>query len=182
MERTRPYGRVVGIDLIPAQPPRGVATFQGDFLSPSVQKLVKDYIVESHRRQPPPPEAESPEDEASAEDAADIDRPSYIDIERQTTPSQQAPPAQAEDPTTLRLVDVRQKPPREIRLATGDTVLTPRQIVLSDMSEPWDQTSGFNVNSLSNPYRRLMNTSGVAFRDHAGSMVSTLLDFEGRDE
>ncbi|CCF40157.1 ribosomal RNA methyltransferase MRM2 [Colletotrichum higginsianum] len=38
------------------------------------------------------------------------------------------------------------------------------------MSAPWDQTSGFGVNSLSNPYHRMMNTSGVAFRDHAGSM------------
>lgn len=43
------------------------------------------------------------------------------------------------------------------------------------MSAPWEQTSGFNVNSLSNPYHRLMNTSGVAFRDHAGSMVSTAI-------
>jgi 21S rRNA (uridine2791-2'-O)-methyltransferase len=38
------------------------------------------------------------------------------------------------------------------------------------MSAPWDQTTGFNLNTLSNPYLRLMNTSGVAFRDHAGSM------------
>lgn len=48
------------------------------------------------------------------------------------------------------------------------------QIVLSDMSEPWPQTSGFGVNALSNPYHRLMNTSGISFRDHAGSMVSTV--------
>lgn len=40
------------------------------------------------------------------------------------------------------------------------------------MSEPWDQTFGFNANTLSNPHHRLMNTSGNAFRDHAGSMVS----------
>lgn len=39
------------------------------------------------------------------------------------------------------------------------------------MSAPWEQTTGFNVNTLSNPYHRLMNTSGNAFRDHAGSMV-----------
>lgn len=39
------------------------------------------------------------------------------------------------------------------------------------MSAPWDQTSGYMSNTLTNPYRRLMNTSGVAFRDHAGSMV-----------
>lgn len=45
------------------------------------------------------------------------------------------------------------------------------EVVLSDMSAPWDQTSGYMSNTLTNPYRRLMNTSGVAFRDHAGSMV-----------
>lgn len=40
------------------------------------------------------------------------------------------------------------------------------------MSEPWHQTTGYTANTLSNPYHRLMNTSGNAFRDHAGSMVS----------
>ena len=45
-------------------------------------------------------------------------------------------------------------------------------VVLSDMCEPWEQTSGFYKRSISNPYRRLMNTSGNNFRDHAGSMVS----------
>lgn len=44
-------------------------------------------------------------------------------------------------------------------------------VVLSDMSEPWDQTAGFYKRSLSDPYFRMMNTSGHAFRDHAGSMV-----------
>ena len=44
-------------------------------------------------------------------------------------------------------------------------------VVLSDMSAPWDQTTGFWKRSLSDPYRRMMNTSGVNFRDHIGSMV-----------
>ena len=47
-----------------------------------------------------------------------------------------------------------------------------KQIVLSDMSAPWEPTSGFFIRTLSNPYRRMMNTSGMPFRDHAGSMVS----------
>lgn len=38
------------------------------------------------------------------------------------------------------------------------------------MSEPWPQTSGFSSRTLSNPHR-LMNTSGINFKDHAGSMV-----------
>ena len=45
------------------------------------------------------------------------------------------------------------------------------------MSAPWDQTTGFNLNTLSNPYLRLMNTSGVAFRDHAGSMVGVSIAY-----
>ena len=44
-------------------------------------------------------------------------------------------------------------------------------VVLSDMSAPWEQTTGFHKKSLSDPYYRMMNTSGMAFRDHAGSMV-----------
>lgn len=44
-------------------------------------------------------------------------------------------------------------------------------VVLSDMCAPWEQTTGFWKRSLSNPYHRMMNTSGIAFKDHAGSMV-----------
>ncbi|KAK5079400.1 2' O-ribose methyltransferase [Lithohypha guttulata] len=43
-------------------------------------------------------------------------------------------------------------------------------VVLSDMSAPWEITSGLWKNSLSNPYYRMMNTSGNKFKDHAGSM------------
>ena len=50
-------------------------------------------------------------------------------------------------------------------------------VVLSDMSAPWEQTAGFWKRSLSNPYFRMMNTSGMSFRDHAGSMVRITPDF-----
>ncbi|KAJ5355781.1 Ribosomal RNA large subunit methyltransferase E [Penicillium concentricum] len=53
----------------------------------------------------------------------------------------------------------------------GDKILERTvDVVLSDMSAPWHQTSGFWKRSLSAPYNRMMNTSGVTFRDHAGSM------------
>jgi 21S rRNA (uridine2791-2'-O)-methyltransferase len=52
-----------------------------------------------------------------------------------------------------------------------------QQVVLSDMSAPWEQTTGFNVKTLSNPYHRLMNTSGNGFRDHTGSMVRALISY-----
>ncbi|KAK9444528.1 Ribosomal RNA large subunit methyltransferase E [Metarhizium brunneum] len=128
-ERTRPHGRVIGIDLIPAQPPRGVATFQGDFLSPGVQRLVREFIARTGR---PVEKVERGEEGETM---------SYIDRERQAS---------------------------EEREGNGTSASV--DVVLSDMSAPWDQTSGYMSNTLTNPYRRLMNTSGVAFRDHAGSM------------
>lgn len=47
----------------------------------------------------------------------------------------------------------------------------PVDVILSDMSAPWHQTDGFWKSSLSNPYYRMMNTSGVGLKDHTGSMV-----------
>ncbi|KAI0451173.1 23S ribosomal RNA methyltransferase [Xylaria acuta] len=141
VERTKPNGRVVGIDLIPAQPPKGVSTIQGNFLSPIVQNMVKEYLVEfAQRRRTPDQDAETPEDE----EVVVAEKPSYIDAER-------AESIESDHETSSndgKLVDV----------------------VLSDMSAPWLQTSGFSSNTLSNPYSRMMNTSGMAFRDHAGSM------------
>ncbi|KAG5928585.1 hypothetical protein E4U42_000393 [Claviceps africana] len=134
-ERTRPHGQVIGIDLIPASPPRGVATFQGDFLSPAVQKFVKEFIARtrSNDMAGAPDETEGPA----------LDEPSYIDKERHASE------------------DVE---------GNGDVASSSVDVVLSDMSESWPRTSGYMSRTLTNPYYRLMNTSGVVFRDHIGSM------------
>ncbi|EOO01721.1 putative ribosomal rna methyltransferase mrm2 protein [Phaeoacremonium minimum UCRPA7] len=158
VERTKPSGRVVGIDILPAQPPKGVATIQGNFLSPGVQALVKHFLAEQARRpsktvtaptatshaQAEPSVITVPEGE-EAEGNVVVDRPSYIDLEREASHEAEAPGSEED---SRRLVD----------------------IVISDMSEPWPQTAGFSSNTLSNPYIRMMNTSGIAFKDHAGSM------------
>lgn len=126
VDRTRPHGRVIGIDLIPAQPPQGVATFQGDFLSPNVQEMVKNFILDTHKR-PPPLQHEAETSDSDEVEVSEIDRPSYIDMERHASSESGSPEASESNTSSQRLVDV----------------------VLSDM---------------------LMNTSGNAFRDHAGSM------------
>jgi 21S rRNA (uridine2791-2'-O)-methyltransferase len=108
VERTRPNGRVIGIDLIPAQPPRGVATFQGDFLSPVVQEMVKSFILESHQHPPVGQEIEKA-DSSGTEEGIAIDRPSYLDMERHT--GQNEPPASGPEASSKRIVDVCQFPP-----------------------------------------------------------------------
>ncbi len=82
MERTKPTGRVVGIDLIPAQPPRGVSTIQGNFLSPAVQATVKQFLAEEALRPLPADDAG-----ANADDGGSPEPPqSYIDAGRQPSP------------------------------------------------------------------------------------------------
>ena len=159
VERTRPHGRVIGIDLIPAQPPRGVSTFQGDFLSPTVQSMVKTFITDSHKQKAPA----ASEEELSEEGVA-VDEPSYFEMASEAVKEEEGGRKGA-DATKGRLVDVSEIRAKDGGCANGE------QVVLSDMSAPWEQTTGYNVNTLSNPYIRLMNTSGNAFRDHAGSMV-----------
>ncbi|KAK4152126.1 hypothetical protein C8A00DRAFT_44770 [Chaetomidium leptoderma] len=173
LDRTAPDGRVVGIDIIPAQPPRGVSTIQGNFLSPGVQGMVKQFLVEGEKKKKAEkaaarmekkkgyPEEEEEDvvvataaikkaDEGGGGDEV-ADRPSYIDLERMAAHESDAESGISSTTT----------PPDPSN---------PKEVVLSDMSAPWPQTHGFSVNSLSNPYIRMMNTSGIAFKDHVGSM------------
>ena len=156
MDRTHPNGRVVGIDIIPAQPPRGVSTLQGNFLSSAVQDEFKKLLCATR------PALESdvtpPMSQAKAQEELDVLSTSYTNAaEREycasgvsrTSDGSSAGEDSSRDSPHTRVVD----------------------IVLSDMSEPWAQTDGFWKRSLSDPYFRMMNTSGMRFRDHAGSMV-----------
>lgn len=90
VERTKPNGVVVGIDLIPAQPPRGMTSIQGDFLSPQVRKLTREVMLEQVRRRRREAAAErkvvaeqklEEESEQQGQDMVE-DRPSYIDLEK----------------------------------------------------------------------------------------------------
>ncbi|MCJ1389788.1 2' O-ribose methyltransferase [Xylographa bjoerkii] len=153
VDRTSPNGRVIGIDVIPAQPPKGVSTIQGNFLSHDVQEAVKDLLRESSKRRTM---GHILGDRGHGQFVTDIrleevsldQRQSEHEIKRSLEQSKSFGTKKKSEESEGRLVD----------------------IVLSDMSEPWEQTTGFWIKSLSNPYHRMMNTSGMNFRDHAGSM------------
>ncbi|KAI9900060.1 hypothetical protein N3K66_004322 [Trichothecium roseum] len=155
LEHTRPHGLVFGVDLCPANPPAGMSAMQGDFLSPQIQSFMKMFIKSWEKKRPvaaptaPQPEEEDAETEADAKtgERSKVDgvaRQSYIDMERQASADQD--PKQGEHDRFV-------------------------HVVLSDMSDPWPQASGHKVNTLSNPYHRLANTSGIPLHDHEQSMV-----------
>lgn len=120
---------------------------------------MQDFLTDPDRGRPRSPSIFSPAD--SGDDAkptiANDDR-GYVDSERH---ADDRGDLGSEDKNKARISN------KERERLEGKTV----DVVLSDMSAPWDQTSGFWKKSLSNPYFRMQNTSGTSFRDHAGSMV-----------
>lgn len=98
----------------------------------------------------------------SGQDTLQVDDRSYIDREKHET---------EEDVGWVeREFSMDRKKGRlKMDVNAGRTV----DVVLSDMCEPWPQTSGFYKRTLSNPYTRMMNVSGINFKDHTGSMVGS---------
>jgi 21S rRNA (uridine2791-2'-O)-methyltransferase len=163
VNRTAPEGRVIGIDVIPAQPPRGVSTIQGNFLSSDIQDDVRAYVRDPSLGRPRKQTISEEPDGLTEEQVDEMER-GYIDIERQAHMEGIETETQAADSESSSEAKLSVK---ERDLRDGRVV----DVVLSDMSEPWDQVAGFYKKSLSDPYFRMMNTSGNPFRDHAGSMV-----------
>lgn len=169
--KTSPGGRVVGIDVIPAQPPRGVSTIQGNFLSPEVQAEVRAYVQDPQRGRPRKrtflqrQEDVGEEDTGISEQELEEQERGYIDLERA------AHLDACEDDRTSEEPKDREKKRKLVLKGRDEAQGRTVDVVLSDMSAPWDQTTGLWVKSISNPYNRMMNTSGIAFKDHAGSMV-----------
>lgn len=159
VDRTFPNGRVLGIDIIPAQPPKGVSTIQGNFLSPSVQDEVKRFLRESDRgriKEEASFRAEDGEHQMTEKDLETSSR-SLLELEKRADL----------EISTMVFEGAQDTCGGRSKTGKGSRMV---DVVLSDMSEPWDQTQGFWKRSLSDPYFRMMNVSGMNFRDHAGSM------------
>lgn len=175
VSRTAPGGRVVGIDVIPAQPPRGASSIQGDFLSDEVRQEVRQYVRDEGMGR-----ARTRNSLVRAEDEGE-------DGEERTGVTEEEVDQMGRGVLDSTIERANKDPDQDVRRPDADKEkkITRRQmdqeqgrvvdVVLSDMSEPWQPMGGMYVRSFSNPYYRMMNTSGMAFRDHAGSMVWSLI-------
>lgn len=155
VNRTQPGGRVVGIDVIPAQPPRGVSTLQGDFLSEEIREEVRRFVRD------PALGSLKVEREFASRSEEELEEDGRGVVERVGSAKERD---EREEDSTNGTMKASQK---EGDRREGRVV----NVVLSDMCEPWPQMASTWVRSVSDPYRRMMNTSGMQFRDHAGSMV-----------
>lgn len=148
-----------------------MSTIQGNFLSEEVQAEVRAYVRDPDQGRPrkyaalsavnreagDQPFGPSEKLEKLERSYVDMGKRAHLDVER--TVDNSARPA-----GKLGVAILSRKKQDELDGRVVD-------VVLSDMSAPWDQTDGFHKNIISNPYHRMMNTSGVPYRDHTGSMV-----------
>lgn len=170
---------MVGIDVIPAQPPRGVSALQGDFLSEGVQGLVREFVREWRSGEGEEGEREL-EEEGEVRSVVERARGSAVAEEsRGETSPLTSGEGDAETealPAAAAAAVLEKKTPKKAKklsqaaldLQQGRVV----DVVLSDMCAPFPglELSSW-INSINRPYRRMMNTSGNPFRDHAGSIV-----------
>ncbi|KAI5196132.1 FtsJ-domain-containing protein [Aureobasidium subglaciale] len=190
VSRTSPGGRVLGIDIIPAQPPRGASSIQGNFLSAEVQAEVRRYVRDpalgrARARVTMSKRGEGEEEEGPTEEEVESESRGILRMAQETKTTEtetEQPGSQEEEEQDQQQQQQQQQQQKSDQEAEKDqeAQLSVRKkdlrdgrvvdVVLSDMSAPWEQTTGHWIRSVSNPYFRMMNTSGTAFRDHAGSM------------
>lgn len=160
VNRTSPGGRVVGIDIIPAQPPRGANALQGNFLSAEIREEVRKFVSDPDRGRVR--SRTIVEDDVTEEDLQQ-EHQGIVQLEMHA----------AQNEKKLKEIPKADMTQKQLDLAEGRVV----NVVLSDMSAPWPLVTSSWIRSVSNPYLRLMNTSGIAARDHGGSMVSLAFSF-----
>lgn len=148
----------MGVDIIPALPPKGVSTIQGNFLCLEVQEEVKKFLMHPNRGQTRPT---SSINEGLSDDRTNMRNGIFTSLTESRPRKVQIAGIVDKDISTV-YDSTREK---------GETKERVVNVVLSDMSAPWKLTEGYWKRSLSDPYFRMMNTSGINFRDHAGSMV-----------
>ncbi|CAK3906963.1 rRNA methyltransferase 2, mitochondrial [Lecanosticta acicola] len=153
VNRVSPGGRVVGIDVIPAQPPRGANALQGNFLSEEIREELWKFVSDPLRGRV---RSRGFSNQEVSEDDLEEDGRGVVELSSTEGEKDGKEAAKEGEKMSQKEVDV----------AEGRVV----NVVLSDMSEPWPLVTSTWVKSVSNPYRRMLNTSGVQARDHGKSM------------
>ncbi|VEU23076.1 DEKNAAC103997 [Brettanomyces naardenensis] len=152
LERCPANSKILGVDILPYQPPRGVSSMQANILSKRTHEQIRDFYRLSNREH----QLDSLKDVEIKTDAGEtiiVKENSMVQTEHELL--------EEEDLSTSPLP------------VNGQDILTshwPLDVVLSDMYVPIIQISGFGNSTTNNPYYRMANTSGLAVRDHEMSM------------
>ncbi|CAL9732996.1 rRNA methyltransferase 2, mitochondrial [Monosporozyma unispora] len=145
-QRTDPKSMILGVDILPCEPPTGVSSLQANILSQKTQELIRLYFGKHAKLD------DMLTDPKNIHETHGYFKPSHEEII---------------DPEYEHELKAEEEY-REV-FTPDDKIPTAQQpidIILSDMYVPTPRLTGFTNNITNMPYYRLMNTSGVAIRDH----------------
>lgn len=145
-DRTKPNGMVLGVDILPCKPPRGVSSIQANILSRKTHELIRLFFSKHFQ--------------INRHDELHEDHGYFQHMLE-------------EDLKNLKQTDeYREIFGSDVELTNSSTSVEkfPIDVIVSDMYEPWPQMTGFWNNLTNSAYYRMANTTGVAIKDHYMSM------------
>ncbi|CCF56133.1 hypothetical protein KAFR_0A06980 [Kazachstania africana CBS 2517] len=147
--RTSPDSMVLGVDILPCNPPTGVSSIQANIFSKQTQGVIRHYFDKHFKFK------------LNAVDKLHKDYGYFHNYND---------PKLNEFETYNELFSSDDDVPIELPNRISEKF--PVDVIISDMYVPWPRDfSNFSSSNLTNmPYFRLMNTSGVAVRDHLQSI------------
>lgn len=140
-----PDSKILGVDILPCKPPKGASSIQANILSKRTHHLIYEYFVKNDvimkNIKQRSTATMTPSDRAASG--------GEIEGEESSSESEQASESDTNNSTNKQqIVDV----------------------VLSDMYEPFPQSTGFWNNTTNSAYYRMANTTGLKVKDHLMSM------------
>lgn len=159
LERCPHGSKILGVDILPYQPPNGASSLQGNILSKGTHELIKNFFRLS-----------------------DFEKKNKVFEEVEIISAGGRPVEKIESDVSIveQEVELNQMIERRIKDETQNELekdkemdlklLYPVDIVLSDMYVPFTKYSGYSSATTNNPYYRMANTTGLTFKDHMMSM------------
>lgn len=165
IERCPPKSKILGVDILPYQPPNGASTIQGNILSKGTQEQIKNFFILSRLEN-----KDRVFDEVEIISKADR-RKILTTFEHEVSIVEQEAEVGKLIGEKLNKNKLTDLPDSSLNLNEDNLALTyPVNVILSDMYVPYVRDSGFGNATTNNPYFRMANTTGLALRDHVMSM------------
>ena len=146
--RTADESMILGIDILPCDPPLGVSSIQANILSKKTHDLIRLFFSKHFQ--------------LNKHDELHKHHGYFQEFMENKL-----------DKIEQEKIDKNDKLYREV--FTNDPTVSsieklPIDVIISDMYEPWQKTTNFWNNFTNLPYNRMANTSGLAIKDHSQSI------------
>ncbi|GME95103.1 unnamed protein product [Ambrosiozyma monospora] len=164
VEKCHPDSKILGVDILPYDPPSGVSTMQANILSKQTHRLIRDFFRKSDQERELKAARTMDIQSSSGGTIASITNESLVASELENDSDERSESHNSNKGTKEKTI----KSVEEIEAERENE--RPIDVVVSDMYEPFLQVSGYHSRTTNLPYFRMANMTGLALKDHLASM------------